>query len=256
MKQPSFSELLASLPQGHPHLVAMFELLASAARENILQCVEIKALPKGQVVVEEGIEGEELGYVLSGTLGMMKSMPDGRMHIIGLLMANDMYGRLFDGPVGFRIEALTDVTLLCFKREPFEAVLREAPEVERMFLVSVLDELDAAREWVLLLNGKKVTERVASFLLFLMRRNLPPGNGGLRGSVEVHLPIRRTDLSHCLGIRPESLSRALHRLAREGLIRMGNNDSFLITDLPGLAQAAGQELVLPDRTPSPRGRGG
>lgn len=249
MKHPSFGELLALVPPGHPHLVTMLEALAPPARERIAQCVEIKSLPKGQVVIEEGVESDELGYVLSGTLGMVKALPDGRTHIIGLLMANDMYGRLFNGPVGFRMEALTDVTLLCFQRAPFEAILCEAPEIERMFLVSILDELDAAREWVLLLNGKKVVERVASFLLFLMRRKLSPPNGRNQGPVEVHLPVRRAAMSHCLGIRPESLSRALHRLARDGLIRMGDNDTFLIIDLPGLARTAGQELVVQDRGP-------
>lgn len=251
MKHPSFDELLTLVPQGHSHLIAMFETLTATAQDRIARCMEVKSLKKGHVVIEEGRESKELGYVLSGVLGMVKSLPDQRVHIIGLLLTNDMYGRLFNGPVGYRIEALTDVKLLCFKREPFEAVLSETPEIERMFLVSILDELDAAREWVLLLNGKKVVERVASFLLFLMRRNVPARNGTRQGPVEVRLPVRRSALSHCLGIRPESLSRALHRLAHDGIIKMGGNDTFRIIDLPGLAGAAGQDLVLADRTTGP-----
>lgn len=248
MTHPSFNEILALIPPGHSHLLTMFGSLPPGAQAQIVGCAGVKSLKGGQVVVEEDIESTELGYVLSGTLGMVKSLPDGRVHIIGLLMTNDMYGRLFNGPVGYRIEALTDVTLLCFERGPFEVVLSETPEIERMFLVSILDELDAAREWVLLLNGKKVIERVASFLLFLMRRDIAVRSSTKPGPAEVHLPVRRCDLSHCLGIRPESLSRALHRLAHDKIIRKGSNDAFLIIDLPELARTAGQDLFLPDRT--------
>lgn len=246
MTPTRFADLRTLIPPGHRHLLAVFDALPPDARERLAAGARVVQVPQGHLLVREGCETTEVGYVLDGTLGMIKVLPDERRHIIGLLMPTDMYGRLFDGPHGYRIEALAPARLLQFDRCAFEAILAEAPEIERMFLVSVLDELDATREWVLLLNGTRVIERVASFLLLLARRDCPGEAPGVPAAapVPVRLPIRRPDLARCLGIRPESLSRALHRLARDGIIAIGEADRFGIRDMAELVRVAGQDPVV------------
>ena len=125
-------------------------------------------------------------------------------------------------------------------RAGFEAVLRRAPEVERAFLVTLLDELDAAREWILMLNGQKVIERVASFLLILLRRKDPAVAG--RPPV-LTLPLSRANLAHYLGTRPETLSRALHELEDRGAVRLRDPYLIEIADRARLAAIAGPDLV-------------
>ncbi|WP_164871813.1 Crp/Fnr family transcriptional regulator [Solirhodobacter olei] len=211
--------------------------------ESICQRRSVRA---GEVLVEEGEDSLVIGYVLSGMLGMVKLLPDGRRHIIGLLVPTDMYGRLFNGKFSYQIDALSDAELVVCSRPAFEALLEQAPVAERLFMVDMFDELDAAREWILVLGGPKVVQRVASFLLILCRRKM---RGAIPADtdddpINLRLAIRRPDLAQYLGARPESLSRAFHQLERDGLLRMNSPHDFDILDVPGLIDVAGHDLVI------------
>jgi CRP/FNR family transcriptional regulator len=176
---------------------------------------------------------------------MTKNLHDGRKHIISLMVPTDMYGHLFDGASSYQVEALADSQIFCLDREKFEKILKDEPEVERMFLINVLDELDAAREWILLLGARKVIERVASFLLILIRRRsrLVDIAGLEHDPIAVHIPIRRIDLAHYLGTRPESLSRALHELDEMGVIKIHDPAHLEVTHLSALIDVAGHDLL-------------
>ena len=230
------------------HLALLLESLSAVARQDLLAISELHTVPAGTVVIPEGERSDQLGYIVDGTLAMKKRLPDGRTHIIGLLVPTDLYGRIFDGASAYRIETLTEARLLSFDRAGFERILAGAPEVERMFLVEILDELDAAREWILLLGGRKVVERVASFLLILCRRRarelVPEPQAA--GPVRVHIPISRTDLAQYLGARPESLSRALHELERVKAIHMNDPYDFELVDIARLVEIAGHDLITRD----------
>jgi CRP/FNR family transcriptional regulator len=130
---------------------------------------EYRTLSAGAVVIEDGQEAERIGYVLDGVLVMVKELSDGRRHIIGLLTPYDMFGRAFNGASGYRIEALTDTQVLTCNRVQFEHLITRSIEAEQLFLRNLLDELDAAREWVIALGGAKVVQRLASLLLILSR---------------------------------------------------------------------------------------
>ena len=224
----------------------VLDLLPDEARGALLATGKNASYAYGAVVLPEGVRSGEIGYVLDGALGMQKALPDGRTHLIGLLVPHDMYGRLFDGGVAHDLVALSDANVFTFDRQAFEAALSAAPEVERTFLVTLLDELDAAREWVLLLGGHRVSERVASFLLVVLRRTLRMGGepDTIADDPVVRIPIRRTDLAHHLGARPESISRALHDLQKQGIVELVDPYTVRIRDIPALVEVSGADLVV------------
>ncbi|WP_102227063.1 Crp/Fnr family transcriptional regulator [Acidimangrovimonas sediminis] len=202
---------------------------------------------RGDVLLSEDEDGGIVGYVIEGLLGMVKQLPDGRRHIIGLLVPSDMFGRAFDGSSGYQIEALADSTVQICDRARFEEIVSRSPEAEHLFLVNVLDELDAAREWVIVLGGQKIVQRLASFLFILCRRKRRADSpDGYDAPINLRLVIRRRDLAHYLGSRPESVSRAFHELEDAGLVRMNTPYDIDVLDLPGLVEAAGDDLVLDD----------
>ncbi len=230
------TRLAAALP---PELSAPFDALW-----------HYRTVPAGTVLVEDGHAPDHLGYVLDGMLGMVKQLSDGRRHIIGLLVPTDLYGRLFEGQTGYQIEALTETRVMTTDLAAFEAILHQAPAAERLFIVDVLDELDAAREWVLVLGGPKVVQRVASFLLILCRRQLhgqARDEAGAPPQIKVRVPIRRSDLAQYLGARPESLSRAIHELSAAGIVRIDTPYDLEVLDLAGLIEIAGHDLVMVGR---------
>lgn len=225
------------------HLGQLLSALAPHVRAALQEHASFRHVPAGTVIIENGQRSDEIGYVIDGILGMTQVISEGRKHIIGLLVPSDFFGRLFDGPSSYQIEALSDTKLYCFDRMHFERVLRLQPDVERIFVVHILDELDAAREWLLLISGRKVIHRAASFLAILVRRARPqiPFR-----PITVHLPLSRKDLAHYLGTRPESLSRSFHELEDKGILRILDPYMFEILDLDALIDISGQDLVIED----------
>lgn len=248
MTDPDPSRLRVTQPLVTPGIAAVLtDLMGSLdgdATERLLGLATLQKVTAGTVVIDEFEAARELGFVLSGMLGMVKNLPDGRTHLIGFLVPRNSFGRLFNGPSTYRLEALTDATLLMLERDGLETVLRDNPKIEERMFVHLLDELDAAREWVLMIGGTKVVERVASYLLILLRR-LRPANGGY--PKVLHQPLSRRDLAHYLGTSRESISRALRTLEDNGALRIESPDTFQITDIRRLVDVAGKDLILEDR---------
>ncbi|WP_127903609.1 Crp/Fnr family transcriptional regulator [Solirhodobacter olei] len=235
----------------------LLEAFPEPLRDRLTAELKRVAMAEGTVLVEDGDTPSQIGYVLSGLLGMTKHLPDGRRHIIGLLAPTDMYGRFHEQQFSHRIEALAPSEVLTCPRDLFETLLREAPAAERLFLIDMLDELDAAREWLLVLGGPKVVQRVASFLLVLSRRKLRARGRDAAAHdqpLNLRLDIRRADLAQYLGARAESLSRAFHELAEAGAIRINDPYDFDVTDLEGLAYFAGHDLAADSDYPGPGDR--
>jgi CRP/FNR family transcriptional regulator, anaerobic regulatory protein len=228
---------------GHSNglLEKLLDSLPSAVAATLLSCATVRDVTPGETVVEHGVMSEEIGYVLDGTLAMVQVLEDQKKHIVGLLVPTDIYGRLFDGASSYRIEALSAARILSFPRATFERVLRENPETERLFLLHLLDEMDAAREWLLLISGRKVINRVASFLTILVRRLRVEGSGAL---VRLEIPFARRALAHYLGARPETLSRAFHELECNGVIRIVAPNIFEVLDEEALLTASGEDLTI------------
>ncbi|MGB8812715.1 MAG: Crp/Fnr family transcriptional regulator [Paracoccaceae bacterium] len=247
-------EIPLGLRNERGHLAALFQSLAPEIRKDLGAISHVKQFKAGEIVVSDGHVQTELGYIIDGTLAMTKVLPDGRTHIIGLLVPTDMYGRVFEDISSYHIAALTDTSVFCFERGPFEQILRRVPEIERLFLVNVLDELDAAREWILMLGGHKAGQRLASFLLILCRRKtrqVPPERVKTASAITIHIGIRRADLAHYLGARPETLSRAFHQMEKAKILKIVDAYTFQILDLNGLIELAGHDLVTSPTQPGP-----
>lgn len=235
--------LRAAVRHGNGLLEKLLDALPPEVTEKLLSQAALRDAAEGEILIERGTHSGIVGYVLDGTLAMVQVLEDGKKHIIGLLVPTDIFGRLYDGPSNYRIETLSAAQILSFPRAFFEQVLRDNPEAERLFLVHLMDEVDAAREWLLLISGRKVVNRLASFLTILARRSKFKPIGGL---AVVHAPISRKDLAHYLGARPETLSRAFHELEAKGILRIVDPYHFEIVDDQALIHAAGDDLTLHD----------
>jgi CRP/FNR family transcriptional regulator len=203
----------------------------------------IRHFKAGETVIGEDEQARILGNVVSGVLKLVKTMADGRQQIVGLLLPSDLFGRAFADSSHFAVEAATDVTLCCFERLAFENLLRNNPEIEHSMLLSVLDELDAARDWMVLLGCQTVLERVATMLLILDIRTRGVKGAGAHGQGAdcVTVPISRRDMAIYLGTTVESISRAVQHLSRSGIIRILDPQHFEIRDRGRLIETSGRD---------------
>jgi CRP/FNR family transcriptional regulator len=101
----------------------------------------------------------------------------------------------------------------------------------------VSNELACAHERLLLLGRKDAKERVASFLLMIMHRQHRDSPGG----GPIHLSMPQVDIADYLGLRHETVSRALAALRRSGAIRFDDSDQIFIVNMTRLLAMGGFE---------------
>ena len=208
----------------------------------------LRRFRNGATVAPVGATTRQVGFVVEGVLRLVRNLPDGHQQIVGLLMPGDHFGELFVEMAPFVVECASDVLLCSRDRLEFEAMLARHPDKEHALLASSVSELCAARQWMSVLGLPTIRERVAAFLLILIMRE----RGGIPDDVEppirVCVPVSRRDMANFIGTRPETVSRVLHRLARDGLLVIESVQKFIILDHAALLAAGGGEVLTGDHS--------
>ncbi|HHY01579.1 MAG TPA: Crp/Fnr family transcriptional regulator [Paracoccus sp.] len=199
----------------------------------------------GQTVALAGGRMEFVASVVSGVAGLSQTMEDGRTQMVGLLLPSDFLGRPGRVVSAYDVTALSDLLLCCFRRKPFEDLLRSNPRISGRLLDMTLDDLDAAREWLLLLGRKSAREKIASFLMILARRNAAlrqadPADTALDG-MDIELPLTREAMADYLGLTLETVSRQISALKRDGVIRLSGKRQVIVPDFARLVAESGDD---------------
>lgn len=199
----------------------------------------------GDTIISEGESMDFVGRVASGVLRVQRTMPDGRQQIVGLLFPSDEFGRVFSRNGHFAVEAATDASVCCFERKQMERLLLDHPVLEHQMYLSALDQLDKARDWMVVLRAHTVPGRIAGFLQLLSQRQSisdDPYLAGLAngsGARLVEIPISRRDIAACLGTTVESLCRTLRKMEDEHVIRKRTKRYIEILDMQKLSEMEG-----------------
>ena len=219
-----------------------FRDLSDAVQEDLRAICRPRSYKAGQTIAEIGTHLDTIGIVRDGILKMEKSLADGRQHVVGLLIEGDLFGRVFNGATHFSVEAATDAEIFSFDKARFEAILLRSPELDRLLFLNLMSELDRARDWMIILAHPKIRGRMAGFLLLLCTRfqNVDHLITVRERAVRIRIPLCRPDVAHLLGTRVESISRALHALADDGLIRILQPDLVEVEQIAALTEEAGE----------------
>ncbi len=195
----------------------------------------------GQTIALRGYALDYVASIVEGTATLERVIEDGRTQMIGLLLPSDFLGRPGRGTLQYDVTAVTDVTLCCFQRKPFEALLLDIPHLQERLLQMTLDELDAARDWMLLLGRKTAREKIASLLLAIVKRTVNPDGKSLGTRSRLELPISREAMGNFLGLTIETVSRQFTALKKDGVIELEGKRVVHIPDLSALMGETGDD---------------
>lgn len=200
-----------------------------------------RSFEPGQPIAREGERMDFVGSVLSGVATLTQTLEDGRTQMVGLLLPSDFLGRPSRDIAPYNAVAATPVALCCFRRKPFEQMMRTTPHVAHRLLEMTLDELDAAREWMLLLGRKTAREKIASFLAILARREATLTDRAPGGTMRIELPLTREAMADYLGLTLETVSRHMSALKREGVIVLEGKRRVVIPAFRDLVAESGDD---------------
>jgi CRP/FNR family transcriptional regulator len=120
-------------------------------------------------------------------------------------------------------------------------MMARTPHIAQRLLEMTLDELDAAREWMLLLGRKTAREKIASLIAIIARRDASIGMAASRGPLVVDLPLTREAMADYLGLTLETVSRQVSALKRDGVISLEGKRRVMIPDFNRLLDEAGDD---------------
>ena len=199
-----------------------------------------RSFQAGQTVIWSGDRMDFVASVVTGIATLTQTMEDGRRQMVGLLLPSDFVGRPGRSTAAYDVTATTDLVMCCFRKKPFEELIASTPNVAQRLLEMTLDELDAAREWMLLLGRKNAREKIASLLSILARRD---ASMGLKdgGALRFDLPLTREEMADYLGLTLETVSRQMSALKRDGVIELEGKRQILVPDMDRLSEETGDD---------------
>ncbi|WP_375001030.1 Crp/Fnr family transcriptional regulator [Aeromicrobium sp. CTD01-1L150] len=193
-------------------------------------------LRRGEVLFNEGDDGNQLYVVIDGKIKLGRTSPDGRENLLAILGPGQMFGELsfFDpGPRSATATAVTDVDIKSLGHEALSPVLRAHPDVAMALLNQLAGRLRRTNEVVGDLVFSDVPGRVAKALLDLASRFGRKADDG----VHVNHDLTQEELAQLVGASRETVNKALADFASRGWMRLEPR-SVVIQDLERLQRRA------------------
>jgi CRP/FNR family transcriptional regulator len=213
--------------------------------DELTQLEEIKyyrSYEAGQPVIWAGDHMEFVASVVTGIASLSQTMEDGRTQMVGPLLPADFIGRPGRDSAPFDVVAVSDLTICCFRKRPFEALLTSTPRIASRLLEMTLDELDSAREWMLVLGRKTAREKIASLLAIIARRDAALKQHPARDGMVFDLPLTRESMADYLGLTLETVSRQISALRKAGIIELDGKRRVVVPALEALLAETGDDF--------------
>ena len=219
--------------------IPLFEALSPEQRERVAGIAVNRAYTRGELIFGDGDPGTGFYVLTEGQVKIYKLSIDGREQILHVLGPGESFGEVpvFEGKnYPAYAESLTKCDAFYFPRGAFIDLVTREPSIALNMLAVLSRHLRQFVALVETLSLKEVPGRLAAHLLDLS------ATGDRRDCVRLDMP--KNQLANLLGTIPETLSRILTRMTREGFIESLDNREVRILDREGLEQLAGGQRRL------------
>jgi len=125
---------------------------------------------RGETIFGEGDELRSSYKIVSGAVRLSHITEEGKRRIVEFRTAGDFIGFEWDGHCALSAEAVRDVVAVRYLRTRVDRMAEERPDVRESLVAMMRDELRAAHEHLITLGCQSAKERVANFLLQLVRK--------------------------------------------------------------------------------------
>lgn len=216
--------------------LALFNGLTDAQLEGLASVIVDKPYEKGEMIFFEGTPAKGFYVVAQGHVKIYKSAPDGREAVLHVFGPGEPFGEVavFQGGT-FPAHAVTveKSRLLFLPRDGLVSRISSDPALALNMLAALSSRLRQFAGKIEALTLKETPQRLAAYLLSASELK--------DGADSFTLDIAKGLLAGMLGTARETLSRALTKMADEGVVRVEGR-LITILDRPSLeALASGLE---------------
>ncbi len=207
----------------------------------------VMVFEEGEIIFNQNTDSSESVYTLrKGLIKVCKSLPDGRVQIMRVLVPGCLFG--IDGFVGENYNhsamALTDCEVCRLPLAELSELRRNHREIDGAILSRFIKNLRQTEDMLLELGAKKAPEKLATYILNLSESckvnglKLSSDALNLSNKEEWHsLPLSRSEIGSLLGLTIETVSRFFSDWKRKGVIKESKGN-IQILDAEGLKVVA------------------
>jgi len=224
------TEHIASIP--------LFQGLTAEYHDELAMIVVDQEFQRGGLIFSEGDPGNGFYVIIDGKVKIFKLSFDGKEQILHILGPGEPFAEVavFTGSTyPANAIALEKSRLFFFPRKAFAELIATQPALAMKMLATLSLRLKQFAHMIEALSLKEVPGRLAAYILVDSKQN---------STVQtIKLTVSKTQLASLLGTIPETLSRILAKMSRQGLIDI-EGATITILDRDGLTALAEGETRL------------
>jgi CRP/FNR family transcriptional regulator, cyclic AMP receptor protein len=218
-----------SVLRKHP----MFSDLAPDAMDQLCRYAKLTSLKRGATISSKGDPGTSLYAVISGTVKISVSSPDGRNAILNLIGPGEIFGEVavLDGKARTAdMTANSNCEIFVIDRREFLPFVRSQPALAMKFIELLCARLRWTSDQVEQVILQDLPGRLASALLGLTeRRKLDPTSRTIA--------ITQQEISEMVGMTRESINKQLRAWAARGWVRL-EHGAIVVLEADSLRELA------------------
>ncbi len=187
-----------------------FKGISDSSRARLAQICLAKTVEKKEMLFTEGEKGYAVYCCINGRIQLHKNMPDGKEIVIKVIKPGEIFGEviLFEsGNYPVTAVALTRSQVFLMPKHQFHCLL-EQPDFRNDFIAVIMRKQRYLANQIKYLTSHDVEDRL---LLFLRE------NYGEQSRIKP--AVSKKDIAAAIGATPETLSRVLLRMKKEGLLQ-------------------------------------
>jgi CRP/FNR family transcriptional regulator, dissimilatory nitrate respiration regulator len=218
--------------------VPLFKGLPPAQLELVASIGSIHSAGRGERIFSEGEEANGFYLVVRGRVKIFKLSPDGKEQVLHIVGFPEPFGEVpvfAGGSFPANAQPIEDTLLVFLPRKAFVGLIKTDPSLAMNMLALLSRRLMQFAGLIEELSLKEVPSRLASYLLYLNKRN--------PDSSTIELDISKTLLSNVLGTIPETISRVLTKMTTEKIIDVDGR-RISLTDMERLRQISSGVITL------------
>lgn len=195
---------------------AACSVLTVDEREELARSGRSRKLERGEMLFAAGDDSTACATLLKGALKVTSVDENGTERILALVHPAGFVGELFAPFAHYDVVALTDSELCVFPKSEMGRAVDLHPKLAQALLRRSQEDLLQSRELLALSGRRSAGGKVAGFLLGLAEA---ASDSSCHAAREFELPLTRGEMAGLLGLTIETVSRAITKFERDGVIR-------------------------------------
>lgn len=194
----------------------LFQGVSPQALEVAREAFVTRNYPAGKLIFEAGDMGAALYIVQSGQVRIYRTYLDGRERMFAYLGPGEVFGEmslLDDQPRSASAETTLDSVLLVLYQDAYWSLVRKWPEILHNLATILARRLREADLELEVLSFEEARGRVAYALTKLRKQRYGDG---------LKMKLTHQELAQLSGTSRETVTRVLHALREEELVRVGS----------------------------------